>query len=125
MELLDQAILQIVDVKNIVHSYNSVISEYCNNALILLWTPYELINYETYYRLLLADKLIYYDRYKKFHAEISLPFQQKALNLIVPVKVGFQFFKKEYDYCDNLNRRGYMYVYIYIYISHYIALCTT
>ncbi|CAF2969899.1 unnamed protein product [Rotaria sp. Silwood2] len=86
IQLLDQAILQSIDVKNIVYDYDTTIEDSCGSALILLWKPYQLIDCEIYYRSLFANNLLFYENYNKFKTEISQPFQQKALSLMVPVK---------------------------------------
>ncbi|CAF3533635.1 unnamed protein product [Rotaria sp. Silwood1] len=86
MQLLDQAILQSIDVNNIVYDYDIATYDSCGSALILLWKPYKLIDCEIYYRSLLASNTLFYENYNKFKKEISQPFQQKALSLMVPVK---------------------------------------
>ncbi|CAF0912881.1 unnamed protein product [Rotaria sordida] len=86
MKLLDQAIVQSIDVKNIVYDYDTTTNDFCGFALILLWQPYKLINCEIYYRSLLSNNLLFYNNYNKFKKEISPPFQQKALSLMIPVK---------------------------------------
>ncbi|CAF2735540.1 unnamed protein product [Rotaria sp. Silwood2] len=87
IQLLDQAILQSIDVKNIVYDYDTTIEDSCGSALILLWKPYQLIDCEIYYRSLFANNLLFYENYNKFKTEIRQPFQQQALSLMVPVKV--------------------------------------
>jgi hypothetical protein len=87
MRLLDKAIQQSIDVKNIVYDYNSATYKVCDPALIILWEPGELIRCETEYRLLLLNNLTTCEEYDRFNKEISVPFQQKALNLRISVEV--------------------------------------
>jgi hypothetical protein len=87
MQLLDKAIPQSIDVKNIVYDYDFATHKVCEPALILLWEPGELIRCEIEYRSIMFDNLTTYEEYDKFNKEISEPFQQKALNLKLSLQV--------------------------------------
>ncbi|CAF3286358.1 unnamed protein product [Rotaria socialis] len=86
MQLLDQAISQTIDVTNVVDNYDNEIYGKCDSAIILLWKPSQLVDCEIYYRSLFVDYSLGQERYDKYNKEISLPFQQKTLSLLVPVK---------------------------------------
>jgi hypothetical protein len=92
MKWLDKAIQQSIDVENIVYDYHIATHKMCDPALILLWEPEKLIHCEIKYRLLFLDSLTAREEYDKFNKEISLPFQQKALNLFISVKVRIDIF---------------------------------
>jgi hypothetical protein len=92
MKWLDKAIQQSIDVENIVYDYHIATHKMCDPALILLWEPEKLIHCEIKYRLLFLDSLTAREEYDKFNKEISLPFQQKALNLFISVKVRIHLF---------------------------------
>ncbi|CAF5066401.1 unnamed protein product, partial [Rotaria magnacalcarata] len=103
MQLLDQAISQTIDVTNIVDKYDNEIYGKCDSAIILLWKPSRLVDCEIYYRSLFVDYSLSEERYDRYNKEISLPFQQKTLSLLVPVKVRVYFMLKYSFVFSKLN----------------------
>lgn len=91
LQLLADSIPQSTDVKNIVYDYDSKIRTTCKPAITLLWDPDGLITCETEYRWRTFSNSPNIDAYEKFDKEISQPFQQKALNLMISVNVRIHF----------------------------------
>ena len=79
---------QPVDLNEIVYNYDVAIANnlYYNPAIILLWQPWRLLQCETFHRLSFLNNLTAREDYNKFN-QMSIRFQERALNLIAFVKV--------------------------------------
>ncbi|CAM4773990.1 unnamed protein product [Rotaria magnacalcarata] len=68
--------------------HDSGTNDKCHPALLLLWKPDLLIQYEISYRTSFTAKSASISDYKNFNGDISKPFRQMVSNIFVNLKLS-------------------------------------
>jgi hypothetical protein len=97
LDALDKAIRKEPKIEDVANDYRSIVTTICIHPLLLIWRPDELIRCEEYFRHYFFMYLKNATAYEEFQRTISVPFRQRALNLLTQVEVTFSPFPTVHD----------------------------